>query len=113
MTSFSLRLAMVAAALCALGGASNAQDAGWNGSWVGLWEGRGATSVTIVDGLVTNYTFLGRSHRPFDVTFAGDVVSFRTDEVTDLVTLKRVAPNKAEAEYRSSTSKGTATLTKP
>src|SRR5262245_27771174 len=103
MKSLNLRLAIAAAAFCALGGDSTAQDAGWNGSWFGLWEGRGATSVTIQDGHVTDYTLLGRSHQPFDVTFTGDTVSFRADEVTDLVTLKRVAPNKAKAEYRSST----------
>jgi hypothetical protein len=112
MRFFSLRLAVAGMSLFALHGPANAQDAAWNGSWSGLWEGRGATSVTIQDGRVTNYTLLGRSHIPFDVTFAGDVVSFRTKEVTDLVTLKRITPNKAEAEYRSSVSKGRATLTK-
>jgi hypothetical protein len=113
MKSFSLHLVVAAAVLCALGRPTIAQDAAWNGSWFGLWGGRGATSVTILDGRVTNYTLLGRSHVPFDVTFSGDTVSFRTDEVTDLVTLKRVSPTKAEAVYRSSTSTGTATLTKP
>jgi hypothetical protein len=47
-----------------------------------------------------------------DVTFAGDTVSFNSNEETGLVTLRRIAPNKAQAEYVNVGSKGTATLTK-
>ena len=103
---------LVIVAVAAMAGTATAQDADWNGYWSGLWEGKAATSVTILDGRVTEYTFLGRSHRVSDVTFAGDTLSFNSNDETGVVTLRRIAPNKAQAEYVTVGSKGTATLTK-
>ena len=103
---------LVIAAVGAMAGAATAQDADWNGYWSGLWEGKAATSVTILDGRVTDYTYLGRSQRVTDVTFGGDTLSFNSNEETGVVTLRRITPNKAQAEYVNVGSKGTATLTK-
>ena len=103
---------LVIAAVGAMAGVATAQDADWNGYWSGLWEGKAATLVTILDGRVTDYTYLGRTQRVTDVTFAGDTVSFNSNEETGVVTLRRIMPNKAQAEYVNVGSKGTATLTK-
>jgi hypothetical protein len=78
----------------------------WNGTWTGAWNGGSTTFVTISGGRVVRHIYLGAPQPIRTWRVSGDAVSFGSSGY--LITMKKIGPGKAAAEYKGLIGQGDA-----